>query len=438
MMARLADLDAIVTEERHLTYLRSVLSEIDAPPVVLVTDADAAVNEAGATLGMSELEQFDPLRELPPLLSDEIAYLLFTSGSTGIPKGVPVAHSNVCHFLDVMQARYRLHPDDRLSQTFDQTFDLSVFDLFMAWQAGGSVHVPSTLDLVAPTSFVNRSELTVWFSVPSIPALMRKKQLLKAGSLPSLRWSLFCGEPLPRATAEEWQAAAPNSVLENLYGPTELTIACFAYRWDPETSPAECVNDLVPIGRPYPGLGAVVVDDERRAVVDGQPGELLVCGPQTVPGYWRAPEKTEERFLPLGTDLGTAGSEARFYATGDRVIRSEEGCYAYLGRTDQQVKVLGYRVELGEIEACIRAVEGVVDAIAIPWPVEDGVAQGIVAVISGSDDSARLLVDRARTQLPSYMTPERVAIVDDMPLNANGKIDRNALRDGIASGAIAF
>jgi acyl-coenzyme A synthetase/AMP-(fatty) acid ligase len=180
----------------------------------------------------------------------------------------------------------------------------------------------------------------------------------------------------------------------------------------------------VPIGRPYPGLGAVVLDDERRPA-DG-PGELYVCGPQTVPGYWRAPEKTAERFVRLPAH-SAASDDVLFYATGDRVARGDDGTFVYLGRADQQIKVLGYRVELGDIEATLRRLPGVVDAIAVGWPVEDGAAHGIVAFVSGAGVSPEPLVEGAREVLPDYMAPKEIVVVDEMPLNANGKIDRNAL-----------
>jgi amino acid adenylation domain-containing protein len=429
MMIELSNLDAILVEKRYLEHLQDALPAGHEPPLVLVLDAqEPVVGLAERVLTSREVNDFEPLSDLPPVLPFETAYLLFTSGSTGVPKGVPVMHSNVLHFLDVMMERYRLGPDDRLSQTSDQSFDLSVFDLFMAWEAGASAHVLSSIDLVAPTAFVNRQELTAWFSVPSIPALMRKMDLLRPNSLPTLRLSLFCGEPLPRETAEAWQATAPGSVVENLYGPTELTIACFAYRWDPRRSPAECVNDLVPIGRPYPGLGAVVMGEDDAAARNGEPGELLVCGPQTVPGYWHAPEKTAERFPRLPSLTAAADPQTTFYATGDRVIRDANGCYAFLGRTDDQIKTRGgYRVEPGEIESALRGFDGVVEAVAVGWPVEGGIVQGIVAFVSGNELSANAILASAQEQLPKYLIPGQVVIVDQMPLNANGKIDRKAL-----------
>jgi amino acid adenylation domain-containing protein len=435
MMVRLADLDAIIADAEHLEALWPVLHDLERAPLLLLPGAEEP--PAGAAgmrvLTARDVARLGPLGVLPPVLPFESAYLLFTSGSTGVPKGVPVTHANVLHFLDVMARRYGIGPGDRLSQTFDQTFDLSVFDLFMAWENGACVCSPSPIDLVAPTSFVNRDGITVWFSVPSIPALMRKKNLLKPESMPDLRWSLFCGEPLPAATAEAWQAAAPASIVENLYGPTELTIACFVYRWDPEHSPAACINGLVPIGRPYPGLGAVVLDERREAVNGDGTGELYVCGPQAVPGYWRAPEKTAERFVTLPVRSAASEEHVRFYATGDRVVIHPNGDYVCLGRADDQIKVLGHRVELGDIEAALHDLPGVVDAIAVGWPVEDGVAQGIVAFVTGPDPSAEAIVEGAREVLPDYMAPKEVHVVEAMPLNANGKIDRRALRERLVA-----
>lgn len=423
-MVRQGELDAIIVDAQGFAQLEEVLHGLAQVPLLLMPEIDrsADVNHPALFADDAARAHWEP--GLPPLLPDDIAYLLFTSGSTGKPKGVPVTHANALHFIDFAAAHYGIDAADRFSQTFDQTFDLSVFDLFLAWERGASVYVMQPLDLIAPARFIVKNELTVWFSVPSIPALMRRKSTLKPDALPSLRLSLFCGEPLPAETAEAWQAAAPQSIVENLYGPTELTIACLWYRWDPVASRAECVNGVVPIGRPFTGLGAAVVDDSLNLVDPALGGELCVCGPQTVPGYWRDPDKTAERFVGLPAHGFPA---PRFYRTGDRVKRLANGNYVYLGRTDDQIKVLGYRVELGEIEACLRREPAIVEAVAIGWPVEDGTAQGIVAFVSGSNVDPERTVSDARTVLPDYMVPKDIRIVDAMPLNANGKIDRKAL-----------
>jgi amino acid adenylation domain-containing protein len=426
-MIELGCLDAIIVDRAALPQLVAIAAELPHCPPILVPEGEGdELRIAGhRVLGASSLAARPPLDVLPPVLPEQVAYLLFTSGSTGIPKGVPVTHANVLHFIDTMMARYRIGPTDRLSQTFDQTFDLSVFDLFMAWEGGASVHVPQPLELLAPTRFIARHNLTVWFSVPSVPALMRKKGFLKPNIFPSLRLSLFCGEPLPAATAAAWQAAAPDAIVENLYGPTELTIACLLHRWDRERSPALCVSGMVPIGRPYPGLGVVLLDEAGRPVADGEAGELCVCGPQAVPGYWRDPSRTAERFVSIAV---SSSSTLRFYRTGDRAVRLPSGDYAYLGRADHQIKVLGHRVELGDIEAALRVDPAVVETIAVGWPVEDGSALGIVAFVSGTDIDAAALQHAVRSRLPDYMVPREIRIVEAMPLNANGKIDRAALQ----------
>ena len=427
-MINQADLQAIIVDKSSALQLSAVLGRTANPPPLLMPEFNSP-RVPGVEVRILDgrtISKLSPLRNLPPPAPEDIAYLLFTSGTTGTPKGVPVTHGNVVHFMNTMAERYKIQPEDRFSQTFDQSFDLSVFDLFMAWSNGASVYSMAAIDLLAPTKFINKNELTVWFSVPSLPARMIRRNTLVPGSLATLRWSLFCGEPLSRRTAEFWQAAAPNSVVENLYGPTELTIACLVHRWNPQTSPALCQNDIVPIGVPFPGLAGLVVDDNLDSVPVGEVGELLVSGPQTTPGYWRDLQKTAERYIQVPIS-GT--HYRRFYRTGDRVHLAGTGDYIFHGRTDHQLKVLGHRVEPGEIESAILRNPGVEHAIAFGWPVVDGSAEGIVAFVCGNSLDPAALMNELRAQLPPYAVPKKIFLVSEMPLNINGKVDRRVLHE---------
>lgn len=355
---------------------------------------------------------------------DDIAYLLFTSGSTGEPKGVMVAHRNIARFLEVVAERFGLGPEDRFSHLFDVTFDLSLFDVFGAWSVGGCLCCPTALQRMFPARYVADAALTVWFSVPSTGLLMKETRALEPGSFPGLRWVLMCGEALPGPVAAAFAAAAPAARVENLYGPTELTLACTAHRFEP-ADPTSATDDVVPIGEPFPGMEVRVVDEALLEVPSGASGELLMTGPQLALGYWDDPERTAAAFVV------PPGEQRTFYRTGDLVRRPHPGePLRFLGRLDTQIKVRGHRVELGEIEAALRREAGLDVAVALGWPTTaSGGAEAVVAFIDDASVDVSALLERVAQRLPSYMVPRSVHVVERFPLNANGKIDRNALRD---------
>ncbi|MFE0376911.1 AMP-binding protein [Streptomyces inhibens] len=399
-IARAAQLDAVLTDGTAENTGRP------GAPTLTLTDPELLRLTA------------PPLPAIRPARPEDLAYILFTSGSTGVPKGVPIQHRNICAYLMHVVPRCAAGPGARFSGTFDLTFDPSVHDMFTAWGSGATLVVPTRDDLLSPVRFVNRHALTHWNSVPSVISIAKRFRALRPGSMPTLRSSMFCGEPLTLQQAEAWQQAAPHSQVENAYGPTELTVTCTAYRLPPDRSdwPAPA-NGTVPIGTPHEGVQLLLHD-----------GELCVRGPQRFPGYLD-PANNADRFLaPDGSpyDPTTALTDAHWYRTGDRVARAgEDRPLVHLGRGDQQVQVHGYRVELTEVEAALRALPGVMDAAVLPRTTPGGTE--LTAAYTGTPGTEDGLRTALRDRLPAYMVPATLTGLDALPLNRNGKVDRAAL-----------
>lgn len=422
---------SFIVDANGAKQLDEVLAGIDRELLLLLPESGDVTALAARWpqhrfLGARDLHGTDVIAQdtaYPFVDPDSIAYLLFTSGSTGQPKGVMVAHRNVTHFVDAMVERYAVTEHDRFSQTFDLTFDLSAFDMFVAWERGACLCCPTQSQKLFPGKYITDCGITIWFSVPSTAVLMSRLRMLKPGKYPGLRYSLFCGEALPVEVLQTWGTAAPNSILENLYGPTELTIACTLYRWDPVRSPGECEHGVVPIGYAYPGMQVLVADERLEEVAIGDAGELLMTGPQLTLGYHSDPERTAAAFVI------PPGRREVYYRTGDRVRRPRQGePLVYLGRIDNQIKIQGYRVELGEIEAVLRQEAGVEVAVAIGWPVTASGADGIVGFLGTDTADTQAVRQRVIGRLPPYMHPSEIRLIREWPLNANGKIDRKALQ----------
>jgi amino acid adenylation domain-containing protein len=421
----------IVVDASSAAQLDAVLDGLEDHFLVLAPDMPD-VAALRRTLPRHEIlgaEDLEPAEAWTPSTvdPDAVAYVLFTSGSTGVPKGVTVAHRNVTGLIDDMVARYAVTPQDRISQTHELTFDVSVWDMFVCWEAGACLCCPTQKELISPARFIADEQITIWFSVPSTAVFMKRLGMLKPDAYPTLRCSLFAGEPLPVPVAQAWLAAAPASVVENLYGPTELTIVCMGYRWVSGSSEAEAEAGIVPIGEPLAASEPLVVDSALREVPPGETGELLVCGPQVTLGYWDDPERTARAFVvPPGRDR-------THYRTGDRVRRPRPGApMTYLGRLDHQIKVRGVRVELGEVEAAVREETGVDAVVAIGWPETDTGCDGVVAFVGAADVDVPAARARLRARLPPHMVPRRFELLDSLPLNASGKFDRRALREALA------
>jgi D-alanine--poly(phosphoribitol) ligase subunit 1 len=358
-----------------------------------------------------------------PLGANDLAYVMFTSGTTGMPKGVSITAGALRHFRCCVRDLYQLGPSDRCSQFSEVSFDFSVLDLFATWDAGASLHVVPEAEVLVPTRFIREHALTFWASVPSAILFADRVKMLASGSLPTLRASFFCGEALPTGAARAWRRAAPNSVIDNHYGPTEATVACSYLRFaePPRTTKG---RDVLAIGKAYPGMELAVVDTEGGFLPDLADGELALYGAQLASGYLGEADLTGRRFVTLKhARLGLS----RWYLTGDAAYRDAEGCYYLLGRIDNQVKVLGHRIELEEIDFHLRAVSGCSSVATVAWPCEDGTALGLVAFLAKEGPADASLLASLGRRVPPYMVPQRILTLPTLPLSANGKIDRKAL-----------
>ena len=421
VMLRRSGARTLLVDAAGEAMLDELLPALDAPMLVILAagEVDDALRQrfSGHTLiGGRELASAAGTYSPPTIAADDIAYLLFTSGSTGQPKGVMVAQRNIARFVDFVVERYDLRETDRFSHLFEITFDLSLFDLFACWAVGACLCVPDAAARRLPHKYAADSQISVWFSVPSAALLMKQMGVLVPARFEGLRLVLFCGEALSASVAAAFAEAAPAAVVENIYGPTELTLACTHYRWRPD-SPAECENEVVPIGEPFAQMRAKVVDAQLAEVAPGETGELLMAGPQRALGYWRDPERTAAAFMvpPGETEL--------FYRTGDRVRRPIAGApMTFLGRMDSQIKLHGYRVELGEIEA-VMAREAGADA-AVAYLEENYPDMTLVAdrfgVAESVDDSRSTALDlmRAHPELEGFL-----AFGSQGPIGAGRAVD---------------
>jgi len=360
----------------------------------------------------------------------DLAHILFTSGSTGVPKGVMVTHQSVLRFLQWAWAYFGISPSDRASQHSPLHFDLSTFDIFSTLGAGAQLHLtPPGVNLLPHklAQFIRNSRLTQWFSVPSVLNLMAKLNVVRSGDFPTLRRVLWCGEVLPTPTLIQWMRCLPHARFTNLYGPTEATIAS-SYYSVPRCPAHE--REPIPIGTACDGEELMIFDSEMRAVADGEIGDLYIGGAGLSPGYCNDPQKTQEVFLPRP---GGAGPHDRIYRTGDLARRGADGLFYFVGRSDSQIKSRGYRIELGEIETALHALPGLRECAVVA--IQSAGFEGwmiccayVPARGCGAHVQPPGLRQSLARALPGYMLPARWMRCDTLPRNANGKVDRPQLR----------
>lgn len=416
----LCDLAAIIADETGAQRLSEAVLAA-CPPLVIAPGAGRLRPPPGGRVRLVDVDDLPTTAasEPAPMAAADTAYIIYTSGTTGVPKGVMISAGAIRHYAAMVADLLDLRPGDRALETCELSFDFSVHNMFSTWQAGASLHVLPAARVMNAVKFARDHGLTVWNSVPSLVGRLRQVKALRAEVLPQLRVTVFGGEPLSTGVAEAWRLAAPNTTVFNLYGPTEVTVFCLSQRVDLPV-PLTPGRDFVAIGTPMPGSEAAIFDGEGRRVGDGVPGELAIAGVQLSQGYLNESALTAARFPEIDGQ--------RWYLTGDLALRDAAGIFHCLGRIDNQVKILGHRIELEEIDTHLRAVchADVVGTVA--WPLVDGAAQGLVAFIGAPVVDVGLVLAALRERLPAYMLPERLIALENMPFNPSGKVDRAALR----------
>ncbi|BFU93659.1 MAG: peptide synthetase [Nitrospira sp.] len=393
--------------------------------LLLFTDKEDTVRELCGPSGTEcrplnnrvnpDFGRLDPI----DLMQEDPCYLLFTSGTTGKPKGVPIYQRNLSAFLDMMldSGKYEFNENDRFIQMFELTFDLSIFSFLVPLSVGASFYpIPRKgIAYLEVADILETKDITVALLVPSVINYL--KPYFGELNLPKVKYSLFCGEALYHETLSGWAKCVPNAKIENLYGPTEATIFCMRYEWLRGEPPHPQGKGIVPIGKGMEGMDAFKMNDNSS----DEEGDLCLSGEQVTLGYWNNPSKTAEAF-------GTTKDGKRYYRTGDLCKVDKEGDFLYLGRIDNQVKIDGHRVELEEIEFHTRVFCEDKQVVAAVNTGETG-SHYILLFIESEKELKKGLEDHLKKHLPAYMLPKEIITVGLFPLNSNGKTDRKALKN---------
>lgn len=393
--------------------VKPVMHGDDFPPKFVYKDIDGQKNEPHQVIRNSA----------------RAAHILFTSGSTGEPKGVVITHKNIESFIDWAVPYFNMQPGEHTSCHSPLHFDLSTFDIYGAFASGAHVHlVPAGIstDPKKLSAFILENKLNQWFSVPSALSYLAKFSVIPKGGFPNLKRLIWCGEVFPLPSLKYWMENLPEVQFTNLYGPTETTIASSYYRVN------ELSDDLteIPIGEPCTNEKLIILDENLRRKKVGEVGDLYIEGSGLSPGYWKDIAKTKAAFMWYTNE---EGMRKRIYKTGDLASLGSDELVYFHGRSDYQIKSRGYRIELGEIETALSHDKKLREFAVVPVQIEgfEGTAIGCAYVGKKMKNGALapILKQKLKNKIPSYMMPQVWKEFDRLPRNGNGKIDRKILSD---------
>lgn len=391
--------------------LKEEFSQFDYQGTYLIYEDIMPVENSGAVKSAME-----------KIIDTDLLYVLFTSGSTGMPKGVCITHRGVIDYTDWVTETFEITSEDTFGNQAPFYFDNSILDIYSTMKMGATLYIIPKMLFPQPVrllQYLKDNQINTIFWVPSALMVVSKIKAFRNVDLTdTLKRVLFCGEVMPNKQLNVWRKYLPDALYANLYGPTEITDACTYYIVDREFKD----DESLPIGIPMKNTEILVLDDENHLVTEpGVVGELCVRGTGVATGYYKNPEKTAQAFVqnPLNDAY-----EEKIYRTGDLVEYNEYHELIYLSRKDFQIKHMGHRIELGEIETAVSSLED----ITMNCCLYDEKHSKIVLFLD-KDMTKEEVNSRLTNMIPDYMLPGKVIFMETMPLNANGKIDRVALKE---------
>ncbi len=395
---------------------------------VILTDAPATDQrpEGANFVEWSDVLQQSDSAVKQQNIETDLAYILYTSGSTGDPKGVMITHLNALTFVNWAYETIKLHSGDRTTSHAPFHFDLSIFDLYATAKAGATLCLVPTETAKFPVKlaqFIQEQKVTVWYSVPSAWVLMLTRGKTNEIDFSALRTIIFAGEVFPIKYLRKLTETVPHAEFYNWYGPTETNVIT-SYKVE-ALAPER--REPIPIGKACANMDVFALDEHGGIVTEpGQVGELYGRGSTVAQGYWNDPEKTQRLFAPNPI---LPHYHDRTYRTGDLVKLDENGDYHYIGRRDHQVKVQGYRIELGEIETAILNLPEVEEAAVIPLQNQEQQTylKAFVVLRNGNEMKPNQLRRHCSRCVPKYMVPETVEFRESLPKTSTGKTDRKQL-----------
>ncbi len=428
LVLRDCDIRHLITHEPKRAAVAELLAGSERPDFVIGLDrlegAPAAVEFAPwpALAGLAA----EPV-VIPGLMGQDLAYIMYTSGSTGAPKGMMHTHFSGLSYARMAADTYEVTHADRLSNHSPLHFDMSTFDFFSGPLCGATTTIipePYTKLPASLSKLIEEERLTIWYSVPFALIQLLLHGVMEERDLSSLRWVLFGGEPFPPKHLWALMARLPQARFSNVYGPAEVN-QCTYYHVPPL---AEDHTESIPIGRVWDNAEGLVIDEADRVVAEGEIGELLIRAPTMMRGYWRRPDLNRRAFYYRQT---FDGFDDVFYRTGDLVQALPDGSLRFLGRKDRQIKVRGYRVELDEIENALSRHPAVAENGVYTLPLGDDTLALEAAVLLKHEKQVTIEALKAflHTQLPGYAVPENLLLVAELPRTGTGKIDRRVLRE---------